>query len=151
MSVEFKFNPFEELGIEVPKNKRGEALSAVADYVKEKVLSYVAEANSPVSGHGKFPALSPAYKRKKAEVHGTPIPNLELTGDMLDALEVDYRNSIVTIGIYDNTEAAKAEKHCNYDGTATKTRRFIPAPTETFKRDIWNGIREIVQDYAEEE
>lgn len=151
--ISFEFDPVEEAGLEIqiPKRKLKEALSECADFVKESVLSYVGEANSPVSGEGKFPELSKSYKKEKARISSRPIANLEATGAMLDSLEVvQLRGGKLSLQI-EGPEAGKAESHCHFEGgSRNPRRRFIPGKGQTFKRPILDGIRNILLEYADE-
>lgn len=147
--VKFAFNPFETTGVKVPKKNRDEALSAVADFVLEQVLSKVGETNSPVKGRGKFKSLSKDYRAIKRARRASPIPNLELTGAMLDALKSTPTGNRVILEIA-GKQASKADGHNNHSGDSDlPLRRFIPsnAEKETFKRDILSGIRSILKEH----
>lgn len=150
--VKFEFDPFELVKADpLPSRKASAALSDIADYVLESVLSDVADAKSPVAGYGAFPKLSKAYKSKKDSEGGTPIANLELSGDMLSALEVKKKGERLVLQIV-GKEAAKADGHNNHSGDSElPLRRFIPTDTETFKRDILTGISRIIESYRDEE
>lgn len=151
--VFFEFDPFEKFpDVTVPKSVKSEAAQEVADFVKERVLSYVGEGTSPVSGYGKFAPLSPGYREAKKKVSSNAIPNMELTGAMLDALNCRPSKGKIVLEVK-GPEAQKAEGHNQHrEGSFLPLRRFIPygRDEETFKKDIWDGVREILQGYAEE-
>lgn len=125
-----------------------EAESLIADLLREEILSYVATSNSPVSGHGKFPGLSSSYRERKIQEGLPGDPNLEFSGDMLDALEVyPVRGGKIRVEI-SGKEGEKADGHNNHSGESDlPLRRFIPAKGETFKRDILSKVREILEEY----
>lgn len=150
--VKFEFDPFLLVEAEpLSRDVKKAALSDIADFVLESVLSNVGSQKSPVQGHGSFPKLSKSYKSIKDDEGGTPIPNLELTGAMLSALEVKRKGDTLVLQIA-GREAAKADGHNNHSGDSTlPLRRFIPTETETFKRDILSGISRIIESYRDKE
>jgi hypothetical protein len=155
--VKFDFDPFEIAGVDpkdIPASKREETLELIADFVLESVLSYVGDGNSPVSGHGKFPALSKDYKKRKVAEGGTPVPNLLLEGDLLDSLTVKRSRNTLTLTVDGALEDKKADNHNGFGIYGTPTlpeRRFIPAENEMFKRDITEGIKRFVEDALDED
>lgn len=150
--VKFEFNPFALVEAEpLPRAQKRAALSDIADFVLESVLSDVGSQRSPVAGHGAFPKLSKSYKRVKDSEGGTPIPNLELSGDMLSALEVKKKGETLVLQI-SGREAGKADGHNNHSGDSSlPLRRFIPTEAETFKGDILRGISRIIESYRDKE
>jgi hypothetical protein len=149
-TVEFEFKPFEELGIEAPKGiNKDRALEQVGDYILESVLSYVADQNSPVAGYGSFPKLNKEYKKRKAEEGGSPIPNLELSGDMLSAMRIIVKDDSVVLRI-SGKEGDKADGHNNHSGDSElPLRRFIPDEGETFKKSILGGVKRIIDSFED--
>lgn len=149
--VKYTFNPFELTGTKPPAGaSKREILKEISEFVVESVLDKVGETNSPVSGRGKFKALSPKYKKIKDDI-GPPIPNLELDGDMLDSLKAPIKGSTITlkVGFKEND---KADGHCNFSGKSKiPTRRFIPKAKqgETFKKDIISGMRRLIKAFEE--
>lgn len=146
--VKFEFDPFELAGIEPPEraSDRREALSEISEFVLEQVLSHVGDQNSPVAGYGKFPALSKSYKEFKRSEGGTPVPNLELSGDMLNALKVKSTREGTIVMQITGKQGDKADGHNNHSGDSSlPLRRFIPAEDETFKRGILEGIARIAE------
>lgn len=155
--VSFKFDPWELAGIEKPKDKSKvkAAQEEVAEYVQGEVLGYVGEAKSPVSGGSYKSTLSKKYKEYKSEYSSSTDANLELHGDMLDALEVKtLSKGELELGVYGKEQAMKADghNHSGVFGTSTLPKReFIPKKGQTFKRDIVNGIKNILMEYEDGE
>jgi hypothetical protein len=148
--VIYEFDPFEITGIKKPRGvSRKEILKDVGDFVVETVLSEVSKTNSPVKGHGKFPKLSKDYKAfKRSQGAGTK-PNLELEGDMLEALRFTTKEGKVQVGIK-GKQGDKADGHNNHSGDSRlPLRRFIPTEDETFKQSIVRGIKDIIKAHEE--
>ncbi len=124
----------------------------LAELLYDKVLEYVSEAKSPVKGErNNFPELTDDYKKEKSKV-APGDPNLELTGAMLDALEVKYNNQSIEIGIFDSDQAAKADGHCNFSGKSKlPRRRFIPTPNKGFKKPIIDELKALAEEYIEDD
>jgi len=147
----YEFDPFELTDTEKPSENLSDAVEDIKNFVLDSVLDSVGEARSPVSGYGKFKGLNKDYKKIKGKQSSSVIANLELTGDMLDALEVVEVKDRLRIRIK-GSESGKADGHNNHSGKSRlPTRRFIPGSGETFKRDIISGIKEIVGEYATQE
>lgn len=145
-TVKFEFFPFDEI-MDIPDGDKPAALNQIKEYVHESILSHVAEQDSPVAGHGKFQKLSPDYRKEKVAQGGSPIPNLELEGKMLSAMKVKATDESIIVSI-SGKEGDKADGHNNHSGESTlPLRRFIPDEGETFKRDILNGVREILRSF----
>lgn len=149
--VEYEFDPFELTGLKKPKGaKKRDILRECSDYVKESVLESVGGQNSPVSGYGRFKKLSKGYKKQKSKI-ASPVPNLELEGDMLNSLKVPVRDGSLVLKVSPG-QNDKADGHCNFSGKSRlPLRRFIPnnKDDETFKRPIINGMRRIIKSYEE--
>lgn len=149
MKVAFEFDPFDETGIDVPQDRRREAAEEVASYVRDSVLSFVGEGKSPVKGGHWKKSLSPDYKHEKKEFSSVLFANMEESGDMLDALEtVVAGNGRVSLEI-DGKEGDKADGHNNFSGKSKlPLREFIPKPKQTFRDEIWDGVRDILSEFA---
>ena len=151
----YKFNPIKDLNLDIPRNKRKDALEAAADLIKTEMLDYIGEGKSPVSGFGKFPGYSKNYKTFKKDHSSSSTVNLELTGEMLDALTVENIGSNINVYINgDEKLQGKAEgNNIGTYGTSRtiegKVRRFIPLDGEKFKRDILSKLRDLLSDYEE--
>jgi hypothetical protein len=136
--VSFEFDPLE--GLEIPEENRAEALDIAANFIKEQVLSYVHDGDSPVEGEGPFKDLNKKYADE--EKMGDETPNLELTGAMLNALEVEAVDELIRIHI-SGSEAGKAEGHNQHQGPSNlPQRRFIPAKGQSLRQEIHDGIKD---------
>lgn len=151
--VSFEFDPFDELGITPPKSRadRQEALERVAELVKTEVLEFVGDGKSPVQGGPWKRGLSPEYKKLKSKESSATFANMELTGEMLDALNaVVKRGNKISLEIT-GSQAPKADGHNNHSGDSSlPERRFIPKDDETFKKSIWSDVKRILQEYEDE-
>jgi hypothetical protein len=149
----FKFKPIEELGIEIPRNARREALEAAAEYIRTAMLDYIGEGKSPVQGFGKFPGYTKNYKTLKGESSSASTVNLELSGEMLDALDARVSGSTISINVFGGGKiAGKAEgnnlgTYGQSDPIPGKARRFIPLENEKLKKDILQGVKDILKEY----
>jgi hypothetical protein len=151
--VIYEFKPFEDNGLDLPaRNARRDALEEIASYVRDEILQYVGEGKSPVSGGEWKKTLSPEYKKIKNEISGVKFANMELYGDMLDALDYKVKtDGTISIGWFGGEQAAKADGHNNFSGKSTlPVRQSIPKPGEVFKRDIVAGMKEIAKTFLED-
>lgn len=121
----------------------------IGDFVVNETLRFVEQGNSPVSGVRKFKRLSEKYADQKKG--GDRNPNLELMGDMLDALTYKQRADGLEIGVF-GKEASKAKGHNTgfaehpvLDGKVPK-RQFIPSEGEGYKQRIERGIKQIIKE-----
>ncbi len=152
----YYFDPFEETGIEVPKNKRAEALEVVASFLKEQMLLYIGEGESPVnrSDGGKWvKALSKDYAEKKSLESGVDFANLELSGGLLSTLEVEPVKGEIKVAVDFDEYGGVSEGHLTGrygDSKKIKPRVFMPQDDQRFRPDILKGIKEILQEYEEE-
>lgn len=124
----------------LPQELVNDILNEVGDYLKVSILDYVGDSRSPVAG-GKFKkSLSPEY----AEREGKDNANLDQTGSMLDSLVFDISGTTLTIGIFDEDQAPKAFNHNT--GDTLPRRQFIPEDGQTFKKEIMQGIDEVINE-----
>lgn len=139
----------------IPRSKRKEAKDEVSDYLLNEVLRSVNDGISPVKGEGRFRILTNDYA--KGEKAGVRTANLELEGDLLNALKVENkRGNDIEIGVR-GKEAPKADGHNQISGEAkawarrtgrTKyKRRFIPDDNQDFSSGIKKGISNILDEY----
>lgn len=79
------------------------------------------------------------------------MPNLELSGEMLDQLDYRVTDDGIEIGVYGDA-APRADGHNNLSGDSKiPTRRFIPAEGESFRDGIAREVDRILADAASEE
>ena len=150
----YTFNPFK--GSSVPQSNKEDAKSAIKQFVLESVLSYVGEGKSPVSGNGWKKSLAKDYLKYKKEFSSAGFANMELHGDMLDALDVVDDGDNLTLLVDDESQAGKSDGHNqHYDRPfeGFPKRRFIPKNKdgETFKREIESGIKDIISEFETNE
>lgn len=150
--IAYKFDPFELVGVDKPKSNLRQAKQEICEFIRDEVLNYVGDGKSPVAGGKWKRSLSPEYKKKKAEESSVTFANMELSGDMLDALEcVQTSDGEIELRIK-GREAAKADGHNNHSGRSKlPAREFIPKENQTFKRDILDGIKDIAKSYFDDE
>lgn len=144
--VKFEFNPFTTLDIDAPEgDAKREALERGAEYLREQVVRYMGNQNSPVAGHGAFKALSKDYAERKKAEGGTPVPNLELHGDLKDAIQTYVSGNKIGIKVT-GKQGKVADGHCNLSGDSElPMRRFIPDEDEMWKSTIMAGIGRIIR------
>lgn len=119
----------------------------MGEFVVNEILRSVSEGKSPVSGRGQFKKLNKLYADE--EKGGDRNPNLELDGDMLDALTYKpVSGNNIEVGIFASSQVPKADGHNNFSGESKlPTRRFIPEEDESFKKNINQGINRILKDF----
>lgn len=157
--VVFEFDPFEMAGVEPPSGRRDrrEAMKEIAEFVRDEMLQYFGEGKSPVASGEWKKSLSAAYKQRKSNESGVSYANMELSGDLLDAL--DYKigsDGTIVIGWFDAENAAKAEGHqTGYEGHPTikdgPRRQLLPDENQNFRRNIVQGMRDIASEFIEED
>lgn len=145
----YEFDPFKEVGMKVPRGTIKAAKEEIATFVKEQVLSYVGEGQSPISGGKWKRTLSPEYKKFKSQSSSATFANMELTGDMLDALDVVSKSGkTISIEITGKEQVAKADGHNNFSGDShLPARQFIPKADQKLKKDILDGIKQIIESF----
>ncbi len=133
-------------GEEVSPSLRKEIHNEVGEFLVEQVLQSVASAKSPVQGES-FPALSAGYKKKKTSEGGSGKPDLDLRGDLLDALDFKSTAEGLEIGFF-NSQAWKADGHLKFSGAdnGIPQRRFLPDEGQKFVKDIQSTIEDIITD-----
>ena len=109
------------------------------------MLSRVAQRKSPVTGDT-FPALSKDYRKEKVEDGFDGVPDLERSGDMLDALDYRVTSEGIEFGVF-GADALKADGHNNLSGESLlPQRRFIPGEGEGFVSAIEREVNKIIAD-----
>ena len=132
---------------DVPSEDRADLLESIGDYLIEAALSDVGEAKSPVTGR-QFKKLNPKYAEFKKTVSSSAIANLELYGDMLDALTYKVSGNKIKFGIWGD-QAPKADGHNNFSGDSKLPRRpFIPDANrgETFRPGIMSEVENMIEE-----
>lgn len=152
--VKFDFDPLEGIDVELSSTQKSALLEDISNFVLESVLSDIGDSRSPVTG-GYWKNLSPEYAAKKygGEPRRGVKSNLELHGDLLDSIKVIRNGSKLRITV-DESEQPKADGHNNFSGKSSLPRRpFIPDENrgENFRRDIRDGIEEVIKAFIEDE
>lgn len=130
------------------KNK-AKVKKEVGDLVIDEILRSLSEGKSPVSKES-FKKLSKEYAKEFKG--GNRTPNLELEGDMLDALKVKNTKDGIEVGIFSKKQTPKADGHNNFSGDSKlPRRRFIPGEDQKFKRDIESKIKAVVNEYRDQD
>lgn len=126
------------------KTKAAEVKQDVGEFLVEQILLTVAEAKSPVSGE-RWPGLSKDYKKLKEAEGGTPVANMELTGEMLNSLTFKPTDKGIEVGFFDE-QAAKADGHNKFSGKENHTpkRRFLPGEGQHFRKQIESEVSKII-------
>jgi hypothetical protein len=142
------------------KNKtlRKEAANEVGQFLVDYILDKVGQAESPVEKGIYNPDLTKKYKKIKGNISGNLKANMELFGDMLDALEYTAKDGIIEVGIFDKDQAKKAyghntgfSGHPNSEMRGNKYKRqFIPSKSKNFNKEAREEINRIIDDYASE-
>lgn len=147
--IAFRFDPFELAGVERPKSGLTQAKQEMCDLILEEVLSHVGDGKSPVEGGKWKRTLSEAYKKVKAKSSSALFANMELTGDMLDAMECVIVGKDLELRIQ-GPEADKADGHNNHTGRSKlPPREFIPKEGQTFKRSIRQSLKSIAEEFMD--
>ncbi len=132
--------------MKLPEATKNRIKNDVGDYLIESIVSVVGKAKSPVSGGDWEKQLSPEYKKKKASEGLPGIANLELEGDLLDALTYESTDEGIEIGWFGD-QAAKADGHNNFSGKSSLPRRqALPDVDQEFIPAIQKEIEKIIAD-----
>jgi hypothetical protein len=139
----------------IPRSERSTVKKEVGDFVTEEILRELSQGKSPVEGEGDFKSLNTEYAKEKKG--GNTTPNLELDGDMLDALEYKNTRNGIKVGVFKKSEVPKAYGHnSGFKGhpwleDESLKRQFIPEDDQKFKSRIEAGIKDIVNEYKRQD
>lgn len=129
----------------VPRDQRSAAKEAVGNFILDEILTRLADGTSPVTGRG-FKQLDKAYADKMKD--GDRTPNLELDGDLKDALNFKNSQKGIIVGIMSADQRPKADGHNNLSGDSKlPQRRFIPADDQSFTSSIMKEIPNIIAEF----
>ena len=143
----------DEVGLEVDGKvtlaQKREILEEIGDYIRDTMLDFITEGKSPVTAR-KFKRLSTPYSDDMKG--GDRTADMQLEGDMLDALDFKVKKDYLEIGWFDSDQAAKAfghttgmEGHPWLEGK-TPVRKLIPDEKGFFAAEIRDGIADIIED-----
>lgn len=131
--------------------EREDLMNEIGEYLLSEILDYVGQGISPVTGKD-FKELSSDYADK--EKGGNTLPNLDLNGDMMRAIEVKVEADKIKVGIFDDDDQAIKlyghntgfKGHPWLDGKAPQ-RKVIPDKKESFAGDIMSGINDLIEEF----
>jgi len=137
----------------IATSKHAQVKKEVGDFVINEIIEHLDRGVSPVAKLGKFAALDPKYA--KAEKGGRRVANLQLEGDLLDAIQHTSRGNKLkdSVRIFvEKNETDKADGHNQLTSKAKAwakkkgfpKRRFIPDGRQKFNKDIKDGIDDII-------
>jgi hypothetical protein len=115
----------------------------LGEFIVDKILEDTSNQRSAVSGQ-QWKGLSKEYKKEKSKI-ASGRANLELHGDMLDALKAVAKPDGVEVGVYGKQQALKADGHTHagvFGQSTLPTRKFIPTGSERLRAGI---MKEVVQ------
>ncbi len=137
----------------IPRGERVEAKNEIGEAVISAILDDLGGAVSPVTG-GRFRRLSKSYAAVKRDESSSVIPNMELSGDMLDSLTFRRVEGGIEIGFFQAKQAEKAAGHNHFTGFPKSTlpvRKSIPdeAKKERFRPGIRDLVEGILRDFKD--
>ena len=138
-----------DLGIAgLPSAVKDAIIEEAGEVIVAEILASLGEARSPVSGES-FPRLSKKYREFKMREGGSGSPDLELYGDLKDALTWKPTENGLEVGFFGG-QADKADGHNKLSGREnfTPQRRFLPAEGQNFKRHIVRQVEDIIDSHA---
>lgn len=147
----YKFDPISSLDLSIPKDKQREALKAAAEFLRETMLDFAGSLKSPVQGGTWVKGLSKGYKAFKEKESPSSQANLELTGHLLDNLEVTVTGNKLVIDV-SKEDYGKAEGHITGEygkHSQIKPRQFMPQGSEEFKQRILSDLKTLLEEYEE--
>lgn len=142
--------PVEELN-ELTDSAKREVSAEVGEFVVDKILEDTSNQRSSVTGQ-RWKGLSKEYKKTKSKIASSSA-NLELHGDMLDALKVRPKSDKIEIGIFTKLQAQKADGHTHhgvFGVSKLPTRKFMPLNNGKLRpgimKDVILAAKQIVED-----
>lgn len=134
----------------VPESSRSRVKKEIGDFIVTEILSQLQDGDSPVVGES-FPTLNKQYA--KDEKGGDRTPNLDLDGDMLNALTFKNTDDGIKVGIFKSSELGKADGHNKFsrsNNNRIPQRRFIPKPSQSFDPEIRREVKRIIKENESE-
>ena len=149
--VSYTFDPFRQTGISRTGIDTQTALAVVAEFVKTEVLNYIGSSESPVEDGAWKTKLTKGYLKQKRKISSVGRANLELTGALLDDLDVVVKGNSLTLQV-EGAQAPKADgnnrgSYGKARGNRSKAREFIPKRRQKLKKEIIDGISEILEEH----
>ena len=133
-------------GITLPTRVKRKVAREVGELLIDETLVAVGNSKSPLSGHS-FDKLTQKYKKFKQSKNRRGVPNLELSGDMLDAFKAKVtKTGLLEMGVF-GKDAPKADGHNNLSGKSSlPLRRFLPGKEDSYKRPVISQIDNLIAD-----
>ena len=142
--------PVKELN-ELTASAKREVSAEVGEFVVDKILEDTSNSRSAVTGQ-RWKGLSADYKKTKTKI-ASGSANLELHGDMLDALKVRPKPDQIEIGIFTKLQAQKADGHTHhgvFGVSKLPTRKFMPLNNGKLRpgimKEVIRAAKQIVDD-----
>lgn len=133
----------------VPENDREDAANDAGEAALEKISEYMEKRRSPVKGNNKnFAELSDKYAKIKQKRVGNKKPNLRLTGELLESLDVEADSNSFTLRVTGSENNIEKSYNHNVGDTVPK-RQFLPndANNEQLKGDVVKAIKDAIKKY----
>lgn len=150
--VSYVFDPFEIAGVDpdnLSESDKTSVLEEVSDLVLTQVLKDTSQGLSAVTGRQWKITLNEDYAKRKQAAGGTPIANLELEGDLLQAVRIVREGDTKLKLFVEEDQSDKADGHNNHSGDSKlPRRRFIPNEDDgdTFRAGINKQITKVVKE-----
>lgn len=130
------------------RDQKSEVLDIIGETLVDQILLSCADETSPIDGNGSFKRLSKKYAEKKLAETGSDDANLDLNGEMLNALEYSVRGDKLELGVF-GSDAPKADGHNNFSGKSKlPTRQFLPKEGQEFSSGIQSLIDDTINTYV---
>lgn len=155
--VSYVFDPFEIAGVdpdELSEADKTSVLEEVSDIVLTQVLKDTSQGLSSVTGKQWQLKLNDDYAKRKKAMGGVPIANLELEGDLLQAVRIVREGDTKLKLFVESEQSDKADGHNNHSGKSKlPLRRFIPNEDDgdTFRAGINKQITKTVKEVTPNE
>lgn len=128
------------------KAEKTEVLEIIGETIIDQILLSCADETSPVDGR-QFKPLSRKYAILKKAETGSTDANLDLNGEMLNALDYNVSGSKIEIGVF-GSDAPKADGHNNFSGKSKiPTRQFLPREGQDFTSHINSIVEDTINTY----
>ena len=140
---------------EVPENRRRSTKSQVGEFIVARIKQSLNTSSSPVQGEGFKTSLSEEYKKYKQSQGAGTRANLRLFGDLLNSLNYENPNGSelgighTGTGRDGRPNARKCVGHCHFESSDLPRRRYLPDKGQSYKKNIEDGIKEIVNENKE--
>jgi hypothetical protein len=142
---------------ELSPDKKRNLKQDVGEMIVDLILEKASSIESPVQGGKWKKELSPEYKKIKQKM-APGVPNLELTGKMLDALKFKPYRDGVEVGLFKDageTNLLKSQNHNKWNKKAHKSktpeRQFIPRKGQKFKKEILNELKTLAKEVVDDQ